>query len=293
MSDTSDYTIVDDSSSSGQVQVQVQVQAPATMSMSSPSPGSHKIMGHAVHEISEVLQLIRNSIIALYEALLVHLQDDGWPKEVAKDYAASNTEQLVDVLEFLGKTVALLPEQGYVETAELLIEILDEASSMLTADGEKVPDDALYAQSEVLTHKCLAQAQLRASHSRYPAQAAMLQRPVLKEAISNALNLHSFVNRDAVRSVANIFHALLPTYMRSLTAIYGSASGVSSEYIQYAKFVVSQLDKGNQDAVSEKTEKIEGAERKTKGSQDDERHTTWYGTLSGWQVRAWCSSFWR
>ncbi|CAK7214457.1 hypothetical protein SBRCBS47491_002149 [Sporothrix bragantina] len=280
MSDTSDYTIVDDSSSSssnlssGQAQVQVQDSVPIPVP-SPRSPGSYKIMGHAANEIGEMLQLIRNSIIALYEALVDHFLDDGWPQEEAKCLAASNVDHLVDVLKFLGKTVALLPEEGHVETAELLVYILDEASSMLVADGEGESFKKLSAQCEVLTHKCLAQAQLRASHSRHPAQAEVLRRPVVNTAIHLALASLSFENRDAARSVANVHHALLPTYVRSLTSIYGFASGASSGYVEYAKSVVAELDRGN-----------DGAESKTSWY-------TWYRMLGGWQVRAWCSSFWR
>lgn len=285
MSDTSEYTIVDDSSSSPSGQVQVSAPIPE------PSPrsgGSYKIMGNSVQEISEVLQMIRNSIIGTYEATLDSARNDGYSEEDAKHFAFVSADELVEVLEVLGETVALLPEQGHVETAELLVQILDEASSMLAAavgenegededEYEDEPYEKLSAMREILSHKC--QAQLYASQSWCdPAQAAALHEPVVQQAFSYALDAQLDEDQDTARFSADMLQALLPVYIRSLAAIYGSASGVSSEYVQYGKYVLSELDNGNGGAKEE-----EGAKSKT----------TWYQTLSGLpgQVRGWYSSF--
>ncbi|CAK7212205.1 hypothetical protein SCUCBS95973_001366 [Sporothrix curviconia] len=272
MSDTSDYTIVGDTSPSPSLSAHVQ--APASTAESSPSPDGYKLMGNTVSEITEMMQIIRNSIFTLYEAAVDSFKGLGSSDARNKYYAAKIAGDLVHVLETFGEMVATLPEEGYVETAELLVDILLEASSMLAAEDQKESHDAMCTHGGVFIYKCVAQAQVLASHSRYPAQAKMLHEPVAEEAIRNALNFHLHMNRSTTRSAARVFRALLPRYMRSLTAIYGCASAVSYLYVDYATSVLSELDKGEQGKAGEKTEKTEIK-------------------IQGWRLREWCSSFWR
>ncbi|CAK7242385.1 MAG: hypothetical protein STHCBS139747_003875 [Sporothrix thermara] len=210
MSDTSEYTIVDDTSSSSPSSLSDLVQAPDPTSGSSPRRDSYKFMGHAVKEIAEVMQIIRNSIITIYEALLIHIKNDGWPDEEVKDLAAGVADEFVDMLQHLGETVALLPEEGHEEISEAMIEILLEVSSMLVIDGKRESQEELSAQTGALIFKCLAQLRLCASRLHYSAQSEVLRKPAVKDIILRILELHSFMYHENVHLMASVFKVLLP-----------------------------------------------------------------------------------
>ncbi|EPE04319.1 hypothetical protein F503_01323 [Ophiostoma piceae UAMH 11346] len=300
MSDTSDYTVVNDSSSDAQVSVPLS------------SPSSHKVMGHAGDEIREVLPIIRNFIITLHDIHLQIARDDGVPEESVRRLSHNGTVPLTNLLENLGRIVARFPEKGYVETADLMTDIITEASSILAAGGEDDSKEELLAQGAVLTYKCMAQAQLRASQSGYNAQARLLRGGWWESTIQCVIELHSLKDRDAVRIVANLFHQLIPKYMRSITATYGSASGEWMVYVDYCIAVTDTLVEGRKEEVSEEAKETkeneengengtnkttEGAESMKQGSgssKDSEEKnklmynytTTWYEVLGGggWQM---------
>ena len=313
MSDTSDYTVVTDSSSEAQV--------PAPL----PPPSSHKVLGHAGDEIRELLPMIRNFSIALYEAHLQDARDDGLSEDGAKHRGYHCTTLLSNLLEYLGKILARFPEKGYTETADLMADILTEASSILAAGGEDGEMDAKEERlslGAVLRYKCVALGQLRASQLEYETQARLLRGGKWEEIINNAIKLHSMSDRDAVRRVARDFCILIPKYLHSITAIYGSADGAWNVYVDYGIAVISKLDKGRKEAE----EDGEDGEDSKKDEPKYEYTTTWWEPSRGrgcqmfldiddpndsedkgenaekkdgkpntaWnQARAWCSSFWR
>ncbi|CAK7207242.1 hypothetical protein SEUCBS139899_010052 [Sporothrix eucalyptigena] len=302
MSDTSDYTIVDDTSS------------PSSSSSSSGSvQAQYKIIPcNTVNEVGDVLQLIQSSILAIHE-LLFKYEIERMSEDSAKKSAGKAAQMFVDMLASLGDVVAVLPEEGHVETAQLLTGIILEVGVMFATDGgtgtflsdnstssdDDDYEEVLRALDGALVSKCLAQVQLIARNNlpRDPAkvETLVLHKPKVEQTIKKAIELHGQFLPDASRLVNSTLRALLPAYVRSLTAIYGSASGVSQAYVVYANSLLSELDK------REETKDANGAggEDSTTSTNNmenkgNEHQTTWWWALRGGsQVREWCSSLWR
>jgi hypothetical protein len=170
-----------------------------------------------------------------------------------------------------------------------------EPSTMLARDdlgGAFLPDipdevaskNAVSALPGMLIYKYLAQVQLLARHilprDATHAEPLKLHEDEMEQLIRQVVDIHGYILTYASRLVDSILQALISTYVRSLTAIYGSASGMSHDYITYAKTVLSELE----ERVRDRTTDVDATgEIDEKG---DEHRMTWY-----W-VRERCSALW-
>lgn len=238
MSDTSDYTLGDLSPE--------EEDAKST----SGSRGSPTVMDQAADEVEDVLQAIRDGLKTTYEitkAQVLRLEAD---ELYAKRWGFDSANNLLSVLRYFGYAVAALPEPNHAELGGLLVEIVAEASSPLAAirEKDKIDDECTAetgAATKALVHKCQMEAVQRARRSlSCPEQAtAILREHAVKNAFSSALTYYiGYEHPDVVWQSVNILQKLLSKYEHSLTAVYGTASGLSDVYVEYAKSIVSEMD---------------------------------------------------
>ncbi|KJR82788.1 uncharacterized protein SPSK_03583 [Sporothrix schenckii 1099-18] len=267
MSDTSEYTVVGD--------------GPFSSSYPDLNPDSNKSLENTVNMTKEMLSFIRKSILNTHKLIL----DDyvaAKNKEEGKRTAFRQADRLVNILEGLGGTIALLPEQGYDQTTELLVSMLVKVSATLAADGdgdEVDEEDAYFSMCSVLMHRCNVQMQLLAKHSNLPAQADVLKGRLVQELIWDVINFHAFRDRCFAHAAAKRLKELLPKYAQCLTAVYGCAGDESRNYVEYARSVVKTLDRGKQ----EEGQKEDQNKDRNVDQKVDKNNTAWYWPWKDWR----------
>ncbi|KIH94552.1 hypothetical protein SPBR_06154 [Sporothrix brasiliensis 5110] len=265
MSDTSEYTVVGD--------------GPSSSSYPDLNPDNNKSLENTVNMTKEMLSFIRKSILDTYKLIL----DDhvaAKTEEEDKRLALQHANILVDILEGLGGTIALLPEQGYDQTTELLVSMLVKVSATLAADGDgdEVDEEAAYSSMcNVLTHRYTVQLQLLVTQSNFPAHADVFKAPLVRNLISNVLDYHAFRGRFLAHAAAKRLKELLPKYAQCLTAVYGCAGDESRNYVEYARSVVKTLDRGKQ----EEGQKEDQNKDRNVDQKVDKNNTAWYWPWKG------------
>lgn len=212
----------------------------------------------------------RQITLVEYEAGKAVVPQPKFSEDCAKQCGLTDVRELSSVLSNFGNAVATLPRENCVETADLLVEIVAEAASALATISYKKTDSEAYVTDSVaitkaLILKCQVQAIQRAKQS--PSYSdntkAILRKSEVQYALDVALSFIGYEHPDNAWNSANILDKLLPKYVHSLTAIYGTAPGLLSVYVEYADSVLSEMK----------------SEIKS--------------TAYCWRVRTWILSFWR